>query len=40
VLAIAKYLMACVGVVFVLYALALFALTGLAAVTRRWTRDQ
>lgn len=39
-LAIAKLLMACVGVVFALYALALFSLTGLAAATRRWTRDR
>jgi hypothetical protein len=38
VLAIAKYLVASVGVVFALYALAIGVLSGLAAVMRRWSR--
>jgi hypothetical protein len=39
-LTIAEYLVAFVGAVFALYALTILALTGLAAVIRRWAGDR
>lgn len=39
-LVIATYLVAAVGVVFVLYALTVLVLTVLAGVTRRWSGDR